>query len=288
VKQIFNTSWKPVKEAPPSTPVWVTGLSEIPDAGEKFLVVDDLADAQQRAEAQRLYRRQKELATRRRKRASLDSLFSDLEAGAQKELRLIIKADVAGSLEAIKGEVRKLAEANPDVTVTILHAAAGGITEGDITLADASDAIIIGFHVTAEERARVHAKARHVEVRTYSVIYQILDDLKAAMEGLLEPEQVEEIIGHAEVRQIFKAPKVGTIAGCYVTQGLVQRNARVRLLRDNVVVYTGELDSLKRFKDDVREVREGMECGLSIQNYNDIMEGDVLEFFLLEEVKRTL
>jgi translation initiation factor IF-2 len=213
-------------------------------------------------------------------------MFEQMGQGDVKTLPLIIKADVQGSQEALASSLLKLS--TDEVKVQIVHAAVGGISESDVNLALASKAVIIGFNTRADAGARKLAEHNGVDIRYYNIIYDAVDEVKAAMSGLLAPEQKEEIIGTAEVRQVFRISKVGTIAGCMVLSGVVRRNARLRLLRDNVVIYTGELESLKRFKDDVREVKEGFECGLSIKNYNDVQEGDHLEFFEIKEVARTL
>jgi len=206
--------------------------------------------------------------------------------GAAQTLSLILKADVQGSQEALAQSLIKLS--TNEVKVQVVHAAVGGISESDVNLAIASKAVIIGFNTRADAGARKLAENNGIEIRYYNIIYDAVDEVKAAMAGMLAPEQKEEVIGSAEIRQVFRVSKVGAIAGCMVTSGNVRRNARVRVLRDNVVVFTGELDSLKRFKDDVREVKEGFECGLNIKNYNDINEGDLLEFFEIKEVARTL
>ena len=218
--------------------------------------------------------------------AKLENMFSDMAAGEVKTLPIIIKADVQGSQEALSQSLLKLS--NDEIKVQLVYSAVGGISESDINLAIASKAVVIGFNVRADGQARKVAEHNGIDLRYYNIIYDAVDELRAAMSGMLAPEKKEEIIGGAEIRQVFKVSKIGSIAGCMVTSGVVRRSARVRLLRNNVVVFTGELDSLKRFKDDVREVKEGFECGLNIKGYNDIAEGDQLEFFEIKEVARTL
>ena len=213
-------------------------------------------------------------------------MFSDMAAGEVKTLPIIIKADVQGSQEALSQSLLKLS--NEEIKVQLVYSAVGGISESDINLAIASKAVVIGFNVRADGQARKVAEHNGIDVRYYNIIYDAVDELRAAMSGMLAPEKKEEVIGGAEIRQVFKVSKIGSIAGCMVTSGLVRRSARVRLLRNNVVIFTGELESLKRFKDDVREVKEGFECGLNIKGYNDITEGDQLEFFEIKEVARTL
>jgi translation initiation factor IF-2 len=284
IRSLTNDQGKRVKEAGPSMPVEVTGLDGVPTAGEAFLVVDSERAAREVAGRRAEKTRDEEMAKARK--VTLADLHTRIAEGEIKELPVIVKADVQGSVEALTQALEKIATS--EVKIRVIHGAVGGITENDVNLASASNAIIVGFNVRPEAKAASLADQTHVDVRLYNVIYDATDDLRKALAGLLAPTQQERVLGRAEVRQTFKIPKAGTVAGCYVTQGLVQRNAKLRLLRDNVVIYTGELASLKRFKDDVREVREGFECGLSIQNYNDVKEGDVLEFFVVEEVVRTL
>lgn len=284
IRSLTNDQGKRVKEAGPSMPVEVTGLDGVPTAGEAFLVVDSERAAREVAGRRAEKTRDEEMAKARK--VTLADLHTRIAEGEIKELPVIVKADVQGSVEALTQALEKIATS--EVKIRVIHGAVGGITENDVNLASASEAIIVGFNVRPEAKAASLADQTHVDVRLYNVIYDATDDLRKALAGLLAPTQQERVLGRAEVRQTFKIPKAGTVAGCYVTQGLVQRNAKLRLLRDNVVIYTGELASLKRFKDDVREVREGFECGLSIQNYNDVKEGDVLEFFVVEEIERTL
>ncbi|MEI7974275.1 MAG: EF-Tu/IF-2/RF-3 family GTPase, partial [Bdellovibrio sp.] len=219
-------------------------------------------------------------------RPTLEQIMAKMNRGEQKDLPVILKADVAGSLEALQGMFTKLA--TQEVKPKILHTAIGGITESDVLLASTAQALIIGFNVRPDSAALNEAKRRGVEIRTYSIVYELVDDIKKAMAGLLSPEIIEKVLGRAEVRNTFSIPKIGTIAGCFVTDGKVQRNAQVRLLREGKIVYTGNLSSLKRFKDDAREVAQGFECGIGIENYNDVKVGDVMEIFTKEEVAREL
>jgi len=215
---------------------------------------------------------------------SLDDLFNQIQAGQIKDLNVVVKADVQGSVEALRGSLEKLS--NEEVRVRIIHTGAGAVTESDVMLASASNAIIIGFNVRPEPVAKSVAESEKVDVRFYSVIYAAIDDIEAAMKGMLDPEFEEKIMGHAEIREIFKASSVGTIAGCYITEGKVTRNAKVRIVRDGRVIYDGSLDTLRRFKDDVREVASGYECGMLFKNYNDIREGDKVEAYTMEEIPR--
>jgi len=256
----------------------------VPQAGDEFMVMAD----ERRAREIATYRAGKFRNTKLAKQqaAKLENMFSDMAAGEVKTLPIIIKADVQGSQEALSQSLLKLS--NDEIKVQLVYSAVGGISESDINLAIASKAVVIGFNVRADGQARKVAEHNGIDLRYYNIIYDAVDELRAAMSGMLAPEKKEEIIGGAEIRQVFKVSKIGSIAGCMVTSGVVRRSARVRLLRNNVVVFTGELDSLKRFKDDVREVKEGFECGLNIKGYNDIAEGDQLEFFEIKEVARTL
>jgi translation initiation factor IF-2 len=284
VRAMLDEDGKPTHEAGPSIPVEIQGLTEVPQAGDEFMVLSDERRAREIATfRQGKYR---EVTLNKRQAAKLENMFENMGEGAAQTLSLILKADVQGSQEALAQSLIKLS--TNEVKVQVVHAAVGGISESDVNLAIASKAVIIGFNTRADAGARKLAENNGIEIRYYNIIYDAVDEVKAAMAGMLAPEQKEEIIGSAEIRQVFRVSKVGAIAGCMVTSGNVRRNARVRVLRDNVVVFTGELDSLKRFKDDVREVKEGFECGLNIKNYNDINEGDLLEFFEIKEVARTL
>ncbi len=284
VRAMLDEDGKNTQEAGPSIPVEIQGLSDVPQAGDEFMVLTDERRAREIATfRQGKYR---EVTLNRRQAAKLDNLFENVGEGAAQSLPLIIKADVQGSQEALAQSLLKLSTA--EVKVQVVHAAVGGISESDVNLAIASKAVIIGFNVRADANARKLAEGNGVDLRYYNIIYDAVDEVKAAMTGLLAPEQREEIIGGAEIRTVFVASKIGTVAGCMVTSGVVRRNAKFRLLRDNVVVYTGEIESVKRMKDDVREVSEGFECGIKLKNYNDIAEGDQLEVFEVKEVARTL
>jgi translation initiation factor IF-2 len=283
VRAMLDESGKPVTHAGPSIPVEIQGLSEVPAAGEEVIVLGDERKAREIA----LFRQGKFRDTKlaRQQAAKLENMFDTMGEGV-KTLALIIKADVQGSQEAIVHAMNKLS--TPEVKLLVVHSAVGGITESDVNLAVASKAVIIGFNVRADQSGRKLAEGNGIDIRYYNIIYDAVDEIKAAMSGMLSPERKEEVIGMVEIRQVFKVSKVGNIAGCMVLEGTVRRGAQVRLLRNNVVHWSGELDSLKRFKDDVREVKEGFECGLSLKNNNDIAEGDQLEVFEVKEVARTL
>ncbi len=281
VRAMFDDKGRPVKEAPPSTAVEVLGLEDVPMAGDKFFVVADEKTA--RKIAQKRQELARESALEKEKRVSLEELFSQLKEGELKELKVVLKADAQGSVEAIRKSLEELSDEN--VKVKIIHAGVGPITENDVMLAAASNAIVIGFNVRPDSAARKAAEKEKVDVRTYRVIYDIVDQIKKAMKGLLEPEEREVYLGSAEVRATFKIPKVGTVAGCYVKDGVIRRNAKVRLVRDGVVIYDGKIASLKRFKEDVREVQAGYECGLGLENFNDIKVGDTIECYTVEQVK---
>jgi len=283
VRAMLDEDGKATNEAGPSLPVEIQGLTEVPAAGDEFMVLSDERRAREIATFRQGKYRDVKLA--RLQASKLENMFDQLGEGA-KTLSLIVKADVQGSQEALAQSLVKLS--TPEVRVQIVHAGVGGISESDINLAIASKAVVIGFNTRADLGARRLAEGNGVDLRYYNIIYDAVDEVKAAMSGMLTPEQKEEVIGTAEIRSVFVATKIGTVAGCMVTAGQVTRNARFRLLRENVVIYTGELDSLKRFKDDVREVKEGFECGIKLKNYNDIKEGDQLEFFEVKEVARTL
>ena len=271
-----------VKKAGPSTPVEITGLTSVPEAGDTFYEVKDEKTAKHLMERRKRQARDKALNATTK--VTLDDLFSQIEKGNLKQLNLIVKADVQGSVEAVKQALEKLS--NDEVRVKVIHANVGAITESDVTLASVSNAIIIGFNVRPEVLAKDMAEKSEVEIKTYSVIYNAIEDVQAAMKGMLDPVFKETIIGNAEVRQIFKISNVGTIAGCYVTDGKVARNAGVRVLRDNVVIHDGKLISLKRMKDDAKEVTKGFECGIQIEDFNDIKEGDIIEAYIMEQVKQ--
>jgi translation initiation factor IF-2 len=284
VRAMLDENGRPIKSAGPSIPVEIQGLTEVPQAGDEFMVMAD----ERRAREIATYRAGKFRNTKLAKQqaAKLENMFSEMTSGEVKTLPIIVKADVQGSQEALAASLLKLS--TDEVKVQLVYTAVGGISESDVNLAIASKAVIIGFNTRADAGARKLAEGNGIEIRYYNIIYDAVDDLKAAMSGMLTPDKKEEIIGNAEIRQVFRVSKIGSIAGCMVTSGVVRRSARLRLLRDNVVIFTGELDSLKRFKDDAREVKEGFECGLNIKGYNDIVEGDQLEFFEIKEVARTL
>jgi translation initiation factor IF-2 len=284
VRAMLDEDGKTITEAGPSIPVEIQGLTEVPRAGDEFMVLSDERRAREIATFRQGKYRDVKLA--KQQAAKLENVFESVGPGQAQTLSLVIKADVQGSQEALAQSLVKLS--TDEVKVQVVHAAVGGISESDINLAIASKAVIVGFNVRADANARKLAENNGVDIRYYNIIYDAVDEMKAAMTGMLAPEQREEIIGTAEIRTVFVASKIGTVAGSMVTAGHVTRNARFRLLRDNVVVYTGEVESLKRLKDDVREVKEGFECGIKLKNYNDIVAGDQLEFFEVKEVARTL
>ena len=284
VRAMLDENGKPITEAGPSIPVEIQGLTEVPAAGEEVMVLADERKAREIA----LFRQGKyrDVKLAKQQAAKLENMFEQMTEGEVKNLALIIKADVQGSQEALVASMQKLSTS--EVRVQVVHAAVGGISESDVNLALASKAVIIGFNVRADASARKLAESSGIDIRYYNIIYDAIDEIKAAMSGMLSPEKREHALGLVEIRQVFMVSKVGAIAGCYVLEGLVKRGAHVRLLRDNVVIWTGELDSLKRFKDDAKEVKSGFECGLSLKNYNDIKEGDQLEVFEVQEVARSL
>ena len=283
IRAMIDDKGRRVKKAGPSTPVEILGLNEVPQAGEVFIATETEKEARAMAETFIATKREKMLADTKSK-LSLDGLFDQIQAGQIKDLNIIVKADVQGSVEAVKQSLAKLS--NDEVAVKVIHGGVGAINESDVTLASASNAIIIGFNVRPDNQAKVVAEQEKVDLRLYRVIYNAIEDIEAAMKGMLEPTFEEKIIGHAEVRQTYKVSGVGTIIGGYVQDGKIVRNCKVRLLRDNVVIHEGELASLKRFKDDVKEVNSGYECGMSFEKYNDIKEGDQIEAFVMEEVPR--
>jgi translation initiation factor IF-2 len=284
VRAMLDESAKPVEVAGPSIPVEIQGLSDVPDAGDEALVLGDERKAREIA----LFRQGKfrDVKLARKQAAKLENAFEQMGEGEAKILSLIIKADVQGSQEALVHALGRLS--TDEVKVAVIHAAVGGITESDVNLAQASKAVIIGFNTRADAGARKLAETFEVDLRYYNIIYEAVDEIKAALSGMLAPERKENAIGLVDIRQVFRISKVGTVAGCYVLDGVVRRGALVRLLRDNVVIWTGELDSLKRFKEDVREVKSGFECGLSLRNFQDIQVGDQIEVFEIQEVARTL
>jgi len=286
VRALNNESGKRIKQAIPGQPVEVIGLNGTPNAGEDFVVVD--AEAQAREIADFRIRKTRTEATANVNKGSLEELMSQIQKGEAANLDIVIKGDVHGSIEALVGSLTKLTEKNDEVKVNILHQAVGGITESDVTLANASNALILGFNVRANTQARALSKSEGVDIRYYSIIYEVIDDVKLLLSGMLSPELKETFIGYAEMRQIFNITKVGKVAGCMVTDGIIKRGAKVRLLRDDVVIHEGELKTLQRFKDEVKDVREGFECGMAFENYDDIKEGDVIEAFEITEETRSL
>lgn len=284
IRAMFDYKGRAMKTAGPSEPVEILGLNEVPEAGDDFIAVDNEKLAKQVALKRQQDKHQQEIA--RNTKVTLEDLFAQIKEGEIKELNIVLKADVQGSIEAIKQSLEKLG--NDEVRVNIIRTAVGGIREADVMLAAASNALIIGFNVRPDSGARKLAEKEEIQINTYRVIYEAIEDVKAALSGMLDPDIKEVELGVAEIRSIFRVPKVGAVAGCYVTEGKITRNARVRVVRDGVVIHEGDLGSLKRFKDDVKEVATGFECGLSVERFNDIKEGDTLEAYTFEEVKREL
>ncbi|MDB5887660.1 MAG: translation initiation factor [Rhodocyclales bacterium] len=284
IRAMLDENGKSIAEAGPSIPVEILGLSDVPGAGDEVMSIAD----ERRAREIALFRQGKfrDVKLAKQQAAKLESIMDQMKEGEVKSLALIVKADVQGSQEALVQSLSKLS--NEEVRVKVIHGAVGAISESDVNLAQASGAVIIGFNTRADANARKLAENFGVDIRYYNIIYDAVDEVKAALSGMLSPEKREQIIGMVEVRQVFRISKIGTIAGCYVLEGLIKRTSLVRVLRDNVVIHTGELDSLKRFKDDAKEVRANFECGLSIKNFNDINEGDQLEVFEIQEIARTL
>ncbi len=282
VRAMVNDKGRRLKEAGPSTPVEITGLTEVPQAGDPFMVFEDERKARSIAEKRSITQRQSDLGSN--VRVTLDDLFQHIKDGEIKDLNVIIKGDVQGSVEALKGSLAKIEVEG--VRVKIIHSGAGAITESDIILAAASNAIVIGFNVRPDPQAGATAEQEKVDIRLHRVIYNVIEEIEQAMKGMLDPEYKEVVIGHAEVRNLFKISKVGTIAGCMVTQGKISRNAELRLIREGIVVHEGKIDTLKRFKDDAKEVAQGYECGITLEGYNDLKEGDVIEAFIMETVER--
>lgn len=283
VRAMTDYRGRKVEEALPSMPVEIMGWSDVPQAGEKVRVCDEKL-AKEIASlrlAERKLQEQKQSS-----RVSLDDLFKHLQDAEVKELNLIVKGDVQGSVEALTQSLIRLS--TEEVKVSVIHAGVGAVSETDVMLASASNAIIIGFNVRPDSKARKYAEEENIDVRLYRVIYEAIEDVKKAMSGLLEPEYKEKYLGRAEVRALFKVPNVGVVAGSYVIDGKIQRNAEVRVLRNGVVVYEGQLSSLKRFKDDAKEVVENYECGIGIKDFNDLKEGDTIEAYILEEVPREI
>ncbi|MDR6224215.1 translation initiation factor IF-2 [Desmospora profundinema] len=282
VRAMVNDRGKRVKSAGPSTPIEILGLADVPEAGDPFLVFEDEKKAREIAVKRNEKRRQEEWGAS--SRVTLDDLYKQIREGDVKDLNIIIKADVQGSAEALRSSFEKIDVEG--VRVNIIHSGVGAITESDVILASASNAIIVGFNVRPEPNARASAEQEKVDVRLHRVIYNAIEEIESAMKGMLDPVFREQMVGRAEVRQTFKVSKVGTIAGCYVTEGKIVRDAKAQLIRDGVVIHEGDLDTLKRFKDDAKEVSQGYECGLTLKGYNDIKEGDVVEVFIMEEVER--
>jgi translation initiation factor IF-2 len=285
VRAMFDDHGRTVTDATPSTPVEVLGLQGVPDAGDNFQVTDE-AKARHIVEYRQGKQRDAAMARTSGARITLDQLHEQLKSGDVKELGIVIKGDVQGSVEAIVGSLDKLG--TPEVGARILYAGAGGINESDVTLAEASGAAIIGFNVRAHKEAREAAERMGIEIRYYNVIYNLVDDVKKAMSGLLAPTLRETMLGNALVLEVFNVSKVGKVAGCRVTDGTVERGANVRLIRDNVVIHEGKLSQLKRFKDDAREVTAGQECGMAFENYQDMRQGDVIECYRVEQIQRSL
>ena len=285
VKTLKNSYGKNIKTATSSMPVEITGLSDVPQAGDRFYCLDDINRAKAAADENQILSRESSLA--KRTQVTLDNLFSQIEAGKTEELNIIIRADVQGSVDVLTKYLSELS--TDEVKIKILHAAPGGITEGDCLLAEASNAIIIGFNVVSEDHVRKIAEAKGIEIRLYNVIYRITEDLQKSMAGLLEPEEIEKPVGRAVVRTTFKISRIGTVAGCYISDGVVNKNVKVRLVRDNVVIRDNlSIESLKHFKDDVREVKAGMECGIKIAKFDDVKADDVFDFYEIVKVERTL
>ena len=282
IRAMFDDTGKKIKSAGPSIPVEILGLSEVPEAGDRFNQVKDEKTARNMADARKEKLKAETLLASHR--VSLEDLYSQIKEGKVKELAVIVKADVQGSIQAIKGSLEKLS--SDDVKVRVIHGGVGAITETDVTLATASNAIIIGFNVRPDNNASAQAERDGVDIKTYRIIYDAIDDVKAAMIGMLEPEYKEVILGSAEIRETYKISNVGTIAGCYVLNGKLQRNAQTRVIRDGIVIFESTLSSLKRFKDDAKEVAAGYECGLTVDKFNNIKEGDIIECFMMEAIKR--
>ena len=268
-----------IQSAGPSVPVEIIGMNEVPQAGDTFFVVEDERLAKELAEQRRAEGKMKQQS---QYTVSLDDLFNRIQEGNMKELNIIVKADVQGTAEAVRASLEKLS--NEEVRVRVIHSGVGAINESDVMLASASGAIIVGFNVRPDSNAKSAAERDEVDIRTYRVIYDCLEEIEAAMKGMLAPKYKEAVLGSVEVRQTFRASGLGTIAGCYVKSGKITRGCNVRLLRDNIVIFEGVLSSLKRFKDDVKEVVSGYECGLTIENYNDIKEGDFIEPYEMQEI----
>ena len=285
VRALYNYKSEKMKEAGPGDPVEILGFDHPPPAGEQCRVVENERAARQLAQSRGERLRREQLAQRSQRGPTLENLFASIQEGAVQDLNLVLKGDVVGSVEAAVSELAKIQ--HPEVRVSVIHQGVGGITEGDIMLAAASSAMVVGFNVRPNAEARALADREGVEIRTYRVIYQLTEDIEQALIGMLRPVETEETLGEAEVRNTFRASKVGVIAGCMVTSGVIRRNAQVRVIREGTVVYETTIDSLKRFQDDAREVAEGFECGIHLQNYDDVKVGDVLEAYETKQVERT-
>jgi translation initiation factor IF-2 len=284
VRSMSDHTGKNIEAAAPATPVELTGLVGVPDAGDTFQVVADIQQAKEIAETRANKTRESQLLERQH--VTMEGLFKQIEDGKLKEIRIVLKVDVQGSLQVLKESLPGLS--TDEVKLKLLHSSVGAITQGDILLADASDALVIGFHVDVEPRAAEEAKDRGVEIKSYTIIYQAIEEMKAALEGLLEPELVEQKTGHATVKEVFRISRVGAIAGCIMTHGKIERSNQCRLIRDGKVVHTGKIESLKRFKDDVKEVLEGFECGIKIAKHDDVRKNDVIEGYAIEKIARKL
>lgn len=282
VRALLDDRGRQAKEAGPSMPVEILGISGVPEAGAPFVVVDSESRAREISEFRQRVIRDKVNARQVAARGTMDQMLARIQAGEQKEVALLVKADVQGSAEAVAATVEKLS--HEEVVVRVLNASVGQITESDVQLAKASNAVIIAFNVRATTQARELARREGVDIRYYSIIYQVADDVEQLVKGKIAPKHREKFLGYAEIRQVFSISRVGKVAGCYVTEGHVKRGCGVRLLRENVVIHEGELSQLKRFKDDVKEVARGYECGLSFAGYNDLREGDVVECYEMEEI----
>jgi translation initiation factor IF-2 len=282
VRALVSPKGDTVTEARPADPVEIQGLSSVPSAGDEFRVFADERDARDLADERSL--KQRLLAHEKRTHVSLDDLFARISEGALKELNLVVKADVQGSIEALQDALQKMDQS--EVRINVIHSAVGAISESDITLADASDAIVIGFNVRPQPKAKALAEEDGVDVRLYRVIYQAIEDINAARVGMLAPEFREQDTALVEIRELFKVPKAGTVAGCYVSEGEISREDKVRIVRDGTVVHDGSIHSLRRFKDDVKSVKQGYECGIGIEGYNDIKQGDMIEGYQVIEVAR--
>jgi len=286
IRAMLDHRGERVESATPGMPVEILGFDGVCEAGEHVQVVENERQARQMAQERETRLKSEQLARRQARKVTLEEVFAKAREGELKELNIVLKADVAGSLEALEDEIAKLPQ--EQVPVNVIHAQTGGINESDVMLAVASDAVVIGFNVRPLAEARRAAETEGIDIRTYTVIYKVTEELRAAMEGLLEPEEVEESLGQAEVLETFKASRVGMIAGCRVTDGKVTRSAASRLIRDGTIVWTGRVGSLRRFKDDVQEVEEGLECGIVLEGFADIKVGDQLEFFETKQIEKTL